>query len=240
MLRAISGAGLMILAAHALLAQPAFDVASVKPNRSGSGNSTHHDRHGTLTATNVTLQYCIKLAYGVKDYQIVGPAWLSSERYDIQAKTSNSDPAQYRAMIQTLLADRFKLQVRRGTKDLPVYALVVGRRGPKLHETEAGAEHDNAGRDRLIGQKMSMAHLADRLSQLVGRPVLDMTGLDGVFDLELRWTPDDERRREGDTSDGPSSIFTAIQEQLGLKLEARKAPLEIIVVEHAEKVPSEN
>ena len=226
---------LLVLTARGLMAQPAaspaFDVASVRPNRSGSGNSSHRDRNGALTATNVTLQYCIKLAYGVRDYQIVGPDWLNSERYDIQAKTApNVTPDQYKAMIQTLLAERFQLKVQRDTKELPVYALTVGKRGPKLQPVDAGPERDRLERDRLSAQKMSMAHLADRLSQLLGRPVLDMTGIEGAFDIELSWAADDPA----------SSILSAIQEQLGLKLEARKAPVEIIVVEHAEKVPTEN
>jgi uncharacterized protein (TIGR03435 family) len=228
----------------ALLAQdppaPAFDVASVKPNRSGSGNSSQNDRHGTLTATNVTLQYCIQLAYGVKDYQISGPRWLASERYDIVAKTDPTvTPDRYRGMIQTLLADRFKLRVHRETRDFPVYALVVGRRASKLREVAAGPEHDRSGRGYLSGKKMSMARLAEKLAQFVERPVLDQTGMQGVYDVELKWMPDN-RPREGEAADGPSSIFTAVQEQLGLKLEPAKAPLPVIVVDHAEKVPAEN
>jgi uncharacterized protein (TIGR03435 family) len=136
-------------------------------------------------------------------------------------------------MLQALLSERFKLAIHRESKERTVYELVVGKNGPKLHEVEAGPGHSNGGHGSLSAQKMSMSHLADSLSRIVDLPVLDMTGLKGAFDIELKWAPD------GDDANGPS-IFTAVQEQLGLKLEQRKGPMEIIVVDHAERVPTEN
>jgi uncharacterized protein (TIGR03435 family) len=229
----------------------AFEVTSVKPNKSGNGSSRFNFRHGRLTATNVSLKSCIYFAYRIKDYQISGPDWLNSERYDIAAKAASGVPdEQLMPMLQTLLRDRFKLRLHRQTKERPVYALVVGKGGSKLHEVEAGPGKDNAGRGHLSAQKISMPRLAEILSRHMDRPVLDMTGVKGVFDLTLDYTPDDARGtpapRDGgveaiatDSPTGPS-IFVALQEQLGLKLEARKGPVEILVIDYAEKVPTEN
>jgi uncharacterized protein (TIGR03435 family) len=229
----------------------AFEVASVKPNKSGNGSSRFNSGHGRLTATNVSLKSCIYFAYGIKDYQISGPEWLSSERYDITAKAASGVPdKQLMPMLQTLLQDRFKLRLHRQTKELPAYALVVGKGGPKLHEVETGPEQDNAGRGRLSARKISMPRLAEILSRHMDRPVLDMTGIKGVFDLTLDYAPDDAHSTMaprgggagGIATDSPSgpSIFVALQEQLGLKLEARKGPVEILVIDYAEKVPTEN
>src|SRR4029077_10928479 len=123
--------------------------------------------------------------------------------------------------------------IHRETKERAVYALVVGKNGPRLHEVEAGPGRSLNKRNYLSAQKMSMSQLADSLSRPVNLPVLDMTGIKGVFDIELKWAPDDS----GDNADGPS-IFTAVQEQLGLKLEQRKKKKKIIDVDHAETAPT--
>jgi uncharacterized protein (TIGR03435 family) len=133
------------------------------------------------------------------------------------------------------LAERFKLVIHRETKERSVYALVVGKNGPRLQQLEAGPGHSTGGRGSLSAQKMSMSQLADSLSQSMDIPVLNMTEIKGVFDIELKWTPDDgERRREGDNANGPS-IFTAVQEQLGLKLQAQKGPFKVLVVDRVER-----
>jgi uncharacterized protein (TIGR03435 family) len=137
------------------------------------------------------------------------------------------------AMLQTLLAERFKLAIHRETKERTAYSLVVGKDGPRLHEVEAGAGRTTDGRGFLSAQKMSMSQLADSLSKALGVPVLNMTGIKGLFDIELKWAQDEY------SANGPS-IFTVVQEQLGLKLEPRKGPVEIIVVDHAERVPTGN
>jgi bla regulator protein BlaR1 len=211
-----------------------FEVASVKPNRYGAAASTFRARNGSLHSTNVSLRDFIRWAYGVKDYQVAGPDWLTSQRYDIVAKAPAAVPDdRLMPMLQALLAERFKLAIHRETKERAVYALVAGKNGSRLHEVEAGREQSSGGRGSLSAQKMSMSQLADTLSQRVDLPVLNTTGIEGVFDIELKWAPD------GDNANGPS-IFTAVQEQLGLKLEQRKGPMEIIVVDHAERVPTEN
>ena len=231
------------LTAVALFTLPAaaqkFEVASVKPNNSGSGSSHSSSGHGKLTATNNSLRQYIRSAYDLRDYQISGPDWLATERYDISATADDDVPDDaFMPMMQALLAERFKLEVHRTTKELPMYVLVAAKTGPKLQEVEKGGSHTSARRGHLEAQKISMKHLADTLSGQVDRPVIDGTGLEGVYDLKLEWTPDDGRKpNDGDT--GPS-IFTALQEQLGLKLEARKGPVEILVIDHAEKVPTAN
>jgi uncharacterized protein (TIGR03435 family) len=152
--------------------------------------------------------------------------------------------AKTRQRLQTLLADRFQLRLRRETKELPVYALVAGKNGPKLREAdEQGAM--SLGRGRITARKASMERLAENLGNQLGRTVVDRTGLEGNFAFELEWTPDpgqpldllDPSPAPADPS-GPS-IFTALQEQLGLKLEPQKDPVEILIIDHVEK-PSEN
>jgi uncharacterized protein (TIGR03435 family) len=218
-----------------------FEVASVKPNRSDDGHSRFNARNGSLHSINVSLRDFIKWAYGVKDYQVAGPDWLTSQKFDIVAKAEAPVPEdRLMVMLQALLAERFKLAIHRETKERAVYALVTGKSGPRLHEVEAGPQHTSLYPSSLSAQRMSMSQLADSLSRAVNLPVLNMTGIKGVYAIELKWASDDGgRRRDGDNANGPS-IFTAVQEQLGLKLEQRKGPMEIIVVDHAEKVPIEN
>ncbi len=213
---------------------PAFELASVRPNRSGDSSSRFNTGNGSIHSANVSLRDLIKWAYSVKDYQVVGPDWLSSQKFDIVAKAPPSDTDdQLMPMLQALLAKRFTLAIHRETKERAVYALVAGKNGPSLHEVEAGPEHSSGARGSLSGQKMSMSQLADSLSRHVDLPVLNTTGIEGVFNIELKWAPDE------DNANGPS-IFTALQEQLGLKLEQRKGPMEFVVVDHAERVPTEN
>ena len=220
-------------------APPAFEVASVKPNPSGDHHSSSHTNNGSVIMQNVSLKQIVEMAYDVKDYALSGPDWLDTERFDISAKPPSGAPQdQFQPMLQTLLADRFKLTVHRESKVMSAYALVVGKNGPKLHAVEAGGgSHRNSDGGKLSAQKVSMPQLADFLARHLDRPVVDKTELAGVFDFELRWAPDEGRSTDG--ASGPS-IFTAVQEQLGLKLQTQKLPVEILVIDHAEKVPIEN
>jgi len=249
---------------------PVYEVASIKPNKYSSSMLGFGFLLERLTATGVTLHGLIREAYGVEDDQISGaPNWLNSERYDIEAKADKSvaDEMQnlsfdqrlveYRRMLQALLGDRFQLTLHRETKELPVYALVIAKKGPKLQETHPG-DHDPTGMTfgsgLLKGEGVPIALLVRHLSQQqLGRPVLDKSGLTGKYDFTLKWIPDDRRAPlfkgteagQQDTGSAPSaessgpSIFTAIQEQLGLKLEPQKGPVEILVIDHVER-PSEN
>jgi uncharacterized protein (TIGR03435 family) len=227
----------------ALLAQspdaadrPAFEVASVKPHLPDPGpfRSSSSIETGGIHFTNVTLQSCIGRAYGVPSNRLSGgPDWLTEERYDIVAKAEAAAPkARLMVMLQTLLENRFQLRLHREAKELPIYALVAAKNGPKIRPGKQDGETEMGGATHLIDSRgMTMTALAGvlpRLSQDVDRPVFDMTGLTGVFDIIF----------DVDADSG-QSIFTALQEQLGLKLEARKAPVEILIIDHATK-PSNN
>ena len=226
----------------------AFEVASVKPNKSGDRGTSMGPSSGGLTATNATLKFLITFAYDVRDHQIsAGPSWFDTERYDIVAKGPIDHPtvAQNRQMLQKLLADRFQLRLLRETKELPEYALVVEKNGPKLHQPEGAGNGMRIGRGRITTQAVSMEHFAGNLGKLLGRTVVDKTGLQGNFAFTLEWTPDASQPMgvlgpsPAVPDDSGPSIFTALQEQLGLKLEPQKGPVEILVIDHVEK-PSEN
>ncbi|SPE40252.1 conserved exported hypothetical protein [Candidatus Sulfopaludibacter sp. SbA3] len=222
---------------------PAFDVASVKLTQHGRNaegvaiSDLKITSPGRLVGTNSSLDECIRWAYGVKEYQISGPDWLNSDEasYDIEAKAPPATTeAQIRLMLRRLLAERLGVKLHRETRVLPVYELVVGKGGPKLQAAAAGARSgfmSMGGRDgvRVTSDKATMAGFANRLSTDVGRPVIDRTGLDGAFAIKLEWA------REG----AGVSVFTAVQE-LGLKLQAAKAPIDVLVIDHAERVPTEN
>lgn len=268
MIRAILGASLIVLASFGALgqpaatppaAQPAFEVASIKLNTSGEpGSQMRSGGGGEIIMRNFSLKQIIKMAYEVKDYSLSGPEWLDSERFDINAKPpAGTARDQMRPMLRALLTERFKLAVHREPKTLSAYALVADKNGLKVKEVEAPGAGSGSqmrmGRGQLNAQKMSMAQLADSLAGTLDRPVVDKTEVKGVFDIKLEWTPDEsqpmgvpggpgdggERRPAADNPSGPS-IFTALQEQLGLKLQGQKLPVEIVVIDHVEKVPTEN
>ena len=237
----------------------AFDVVSVKPNTSGEQGGTSRGQPGRYQGVNVTLKRVIGLAYRPVQEFVGGPDWINTAHFDIDARAEgNPSQEQMLAMLRTLLADRFKLVVHKEMKDSPVYALTLARRdgrlGPRLRraETECAppdsrpqAQSPQAperrcgfrlGNGALSGQGATMARLAGELS-FVGRQVVDRTGLAGSFDVDLEWTPDSPGAAP--SPDAGASIFTAIQEQLGLKLEPSTAPLEVIVIDSAER-PAED
>jgi bla regulator protein blaR1 len=248
---------------------PVFEVASIKPNKSGEPNVSLMFTPNGFDATNAPVREVIQLAYQVQEYQVSGgPSWINSDRYDIEAKVDSSaaeqlrqlDMDQHRLMLRPLLEDRFQLRVHQETKELPIYALVVGKNGPKLHEAKPDDTYpdgikgpDGVGHPGLMrmgpggitAQGLPMATIVRLLSQHLGRTVLDKTGLTGNYDLELHWTPDNIPASmigpDGKPMPDPSgpSIFTAIQEQLGLKLESQKGPDQVLVIDRVER-PSAN
>ncbi len=233
------------LACPILAQQPAFEVASIKPHiQAGRERSSIDSSPGSLRITNESVGSCIKWAYQVRDYQIVGPAWLVNEKFDIAAKARNAAPFdELRKMLQTLLADRFQLRFHRETRELPVYALVVTKSGPKLHKAEPGGNTDMHGENgSFVFHGTSMGQFADDLATLsaVDRPVLDRTGIPGAFDFRLKFGENNDEMKRALVSGDEVSIFTLIQEQLGLRLEAEKGPVEMLVVDHIEKTPTEN
>jgi uncharacterized protein (TIGR03435 family) len=238
-------------------AAPAFEAASVKVNTSGDAASRFgFAGPGRLTVTNNSLRNIVRNVWNVQNFQIVGgPAWLDSMRFDIAAVAPADAPApDVNAMMKTLLADRFKLVAHTETRDMPAYALIVrepGRLGPELKPVAvdcgiAERELRAAGRplpaDRPLcglrtrpgdmqGASVSMPQFARNLSGVAGRSVVDATSLAGVFDLRLTWAPD--QTEVGVSADAPS-LVTAVQEQLGLKLESRRMPIEVVVIDRAE------
>lgn len=238
---------LLLSAVLAGAQSPSFDVAAINLDKSGSGSSHWNDHYSKMTATNVSLRSLIGFAYQVHDFQISGPDWLRSQRFDIQAEGAEwANKAERPVMLQNLLLERFKLALHRETKELPIFALVVGKDGPKLQPVTAnGRSGVSSSRGNMTLEKASMKEIVDSLSLKVDRPVVDKTGLSGAFNGELHWTPDDVQPAPaggGDSavSDTGPSLFTAIQEQFGLKLIPQKGPVEILVIDHAEKVPTEN
>src|SRR5271157_975331 len=259
MIRALIIAALGVSACGAEFGQaatggPAFEVASVKRNTTaGDSEPTGDSSNGRLSLRNMPLFVLVAQAYQVNYDRLVGPDWIRTERYDIDAKfppDAKSD-ATLRLMLQNLLAERFKLVVHRDQTPALVYALVVAKNGPKLQAASAGSEPKNtcSGKNSQLicmNRKSTMADLVRNLPRWMPRdwfdlPVVDQTGLEGTYDFSLTWT---STRRADDTSaasdPGFISLFDALQDQLGLKLERRKAPLDRIVIDHLERVPTEN
>jgi uncharacterized protein (TIGR03435 family) len=234
--------------------QPArlsFDVASVKPNQSQDGHTSVSVDGGSLRMSAVTLNLVISRAYDVTIPQVSGPDWLATEKYDITAKGAPGTPeSQLPAMLQSLLADRFGLAIHRETRDTAVYELVVAKNGPKLSQFEDShgkGDSMSSQAGHLTATGVTMERFAKFLAtprSALDRPVVDKTGLAGVYSFELNWSPDRPRaeatRAELPRADAPPPLLIALQEQLGLKLEARKAPLELLVIDHANRVPTEN
>ncbi|MGD1069609.1 MAG: TIGR03435 family protein [Bryobacteraceae bacterium] len=252
-----------------------IEVASIRPSDPATRKEyptvdDHGDRYDMRC---VKAKFLIQTAFNVRDFQIAGgPAWIESTQYDIAAKIESSPNEsgvpekkineltdeerqskadRLRAMLQSLLAERFQMQVHRETKQLPVFRLVVAKGGPRL-KTSVNSSGDSGGLRPgpgfLAGNRIGVPFLSQILSQIVGRPILDRTGLNGKYDFELKWTPDQS------SANGPSggaapqlaaadpdrpNIFTALREQLGLKLDSSKGPTEVIVLDHIEK-PSAN
>ena len=250
--------------ASAVAAPPAFEVSTVKENKSGSSGSSSNSHDGRFTATNVSLKNLLQYeAYGVPESRILGgPKWINSERFDVEAKTDSAttdrlrtlDHGQRRvemqAMFQQLLAERFRLAVHWETRELPVYAMVVAKKGPILHLTKELDGHSGTSSNdgELTARGLTMAQMADvltqELSRELGRVVIDKTGIQGRYDCALKWKPDTGRISDGTdgsatSTDERPSIFTAIQEQLGLKLESTKGPVQVLVIDRVE-MPSEN
>jgi uncharacterized protein (TIGR03435 family) len=188
---------------------------------------------------------CIQRAYGIKPYQVIGPDWINTERYSIIAKASGPAPQEkIMEMLQTLLAERFKLVFHREAKEMPVYTLVVAKGGLKIKEDtgEGATQVDGGDGGELVFERVSMDILAGVVRRSVDRPVINDTGVKGAYSFKLAWT-EDKRIGPGaveasDPADAPS-VFTALQERLGLKLEARRVPVEVLVLDRVER-PAEN
>jgi uncharacterized protein (TIGR03435 family) len=261
-----------LISFHVAFAQPAFEVASIKPSDPNPSNRMFIGMKadaGTVHYTNITLKDCIRAAYRVRDFQIQGPEWMNNLRLEITAKLPvGASIEQIPEMMQGLLAERFGLTLRRDTKEQTVYALAAGKDGPKLKPAEVKADNQPEtalgpdGKPRqavMIGfppsgiaihaPAASLAVLAETMSRFTERPVVDMTGIEGQYQFELTFASE-TLRSVADPKVGPDgtktpvddpapSLFEAVK-PYGLKLEARKAPIEMLTVTHLEKTPTEN
>ena len=226
----------ILFATYAFAQPPAFEAAAIKLSKDVSSGTHWDSTPGTINLRGQTLKSLICVAYHVKDFQVAaGPKWIDGDRFDINAKSAGAeDDPKLLEMLQTLLADRFQLVVHREQKIAPSYALVVAKSGMKIKPVEgADGSRSKGGRGQITAQGVSMEKLAELLSRQVKTPVIDLTGALGAYDFKLEWSI------EGDANDVQSALFSALQQQLGLKLESRKLPVDLIVVDRAEK-PSEN
>jgi len=242
-----------LLSAAWAFPQSRFDVASIKPSKlSGEGRNRENvtANPGTLTMHNVSLKSALQWAYRMKEYQVSGPAWIGDERFDISAKAAGAaGEQQLRRMLQNLLADRFKITLHHEKKDLPFYALLVAKNGPKLTAGKADGKSVLQPKGMgLAAQDTSLGEVADLLTQIASRmnlpPVVDMTGLKGRFNFTVDGTDLLQSIGGGNAAPDPSALMVGVleilQEQLGLRAELRKAPTDVLIVDRAEKLPTEN
>jgi len=218
---------------------PSFEVASVKPGDPNDRNFAFLATNGRFTATNQTLKTLIGYAFDVRQLEIVGgPGWLDVDKYNVEAKAENPrpTPAESRGMYRSLLEDRFKLAAHQETRQSQVYELALAKGGSKLKETASANQRiQRLGFGRFQGTGVSIGPLVSLLSQQLERTVIDKTALTGKYDFNLDYTPDFPPPAD---SAGPS-LFTAVQEQLGLKLESARGAVQFLVIDHIEKL-SEN
>jgi uncharacterized protein (TIGR03435 family) len=226
-----------------------FETASVRPSDPAKPESFWSVSPGRLSVRNMSLKSLVMAFYKVKQYQVTGgPKWVDTDRFDIQAKLADqpagSSPrsseavARLMSAAQALLADRFQLVLYNETKQVSGYALVVAKTGPKLKAAEGdGSSNVKTGRGTLRATGLSMERFASSLSTILDAPVVDATDLKSAYDFTLEWTPD----MAADSNDAPTqpSLYAALQEKLGLKLESRKVPVPVFTIERAEK-PAEN
>jgi uncharacterized protein (TIGR03435 family) len=248
-------------------AQQQFEVASIKPSNSSDPRTLLQVLPGGgLRTSGATLKFLITLAYQMRSFQILGgPGWISFDRFDVIANPDRStvpkneppDPTkvtaaqlagmqdEMRPRLAALLAERCKLNVRHETREQPIFELVIAKNGPRLQGASGNFGGFHISKNQFVGNAATIDMLAANLANLVGRPVLDRTGLVGTFNFTLHWTAPDtappvEVDRPAATNDqsGPS-VFTAVREQLGLELKSAKGPAEVLIIDHVEK-PSEN
>ena len=248
---------------------PAYDIVSIKPDKSGIHRRVTRDDGYSFIGWK--LQEFIRLSYDLADNQIFGaPSWVKSDPYEIMIK-ADKDVADYllklnpednnymkKRMFQKVLADRLQLKYHRETKELPVYVLTLAKGGSKLREAKPGEALPEGfeknprgviagGNGQLVGVLCPFRKIVLSLTSILGRPVIDKTGLTGIYDLTLKWNPNEDAAamggQGGNLPPAPESsepsLFTAIQEQLGLKLTSQKGPVEVMVIDHIER-PSEN
>jgi uncharacterized protein (TIGR03435 family) len=235
--------------AGAQTSAPSFEVATIKPTGPSSDGHTHinYPPGDRFSASNITVLAMMQWAYDLPEKQILnGPPWLTSTRFDIKAKTDSSNETKpltfdqdhdlKRRMVQALLADRFGLKVHQETRTLPVYDLILAKGGSKLQPAKSGNKSTTVRDTYFNGEGLTMIAIAEVLSHIAGRVVIDKTNLADHYDFKLHWTPDDASVTDNNSA---PPLFTAIQEQLGLKLEPSKEQISVLVIDHVD-LPTPN
>ena len=237
-----------LIASTALGQPPAFDVASIRiaQREPGMHLDPVHFSPDSLTIRGATLKTAIAWAYHVMEYQVQGPDWLNADRYDIIAKAAAAVPEdQIRLMLQSLLADRFKLTLHRQNKVFQAYLLTIGKNGPKFQESKSEGPSSIEPKKETMSVVLSrtpITQLTDMLSKVLQTPVVDMTGLTGRYDITLNLAKylGDLQPSGGGPPDIVGVLLAGVQEELGLKLESKKTPLDLLIIDSAEKIPAEN
>jgi uncharacterized protein (TIGR03435 family) len=243
----------VVAAQSPAVGDPEFEVATIKPSKS-AGVSLGVSPGGIFSASGTSLSDLIKFAYDLHPRQIIGgPSWVETEKYDVTGKPDKPGKPDLRilkVMVQKLLADRFKITFHRDKRELSVYAITVAKSGPKLTKNDSdpnGVPSFSVGPRDLRLRNATMAEFASILqASILERPAVDQTALGlARYDFILRWTPDAAPSQPGrteprvDDAEAPPDLFAAFQQQLGLKLESTKAPVEVLVIDHVER-PSAN
>jgi len=247
----MAAAALTISTVAPIAAEPAFEVASVKTSQPCSTPLSRRQlidpQPGSLTIHNARFASCVSWAFNLAEYQISGQSWINSERFDIVAKTSGPvKESELRLMLQALLVERFHLSTHRETKELSVYSLVVGKNGHKLRRSGEDGPIEMAGPGATVLRRVPIAQLAEMLSGPMQAPVLDRTGLTGFYDFTFDMSryfeikPGADRPQQLALADIAAAFVTGVQEQLGLKLESGKAPVEMLIIDRADKSPEGN
>ena len=227
---------ILVLLALNALSQSHFEAASVRPSRAAcQGRWNFSTSHGALTAENAPLLRIISRAYNLTDDRISGPAWLDSECYDIRAKASNNVPDRdLMQMLQSLLEERFHLLARREQEERPIFALLIDKGGLKMKLYGDKTAQSPTLEGRILFMARHMPDLCERLGKVTGRPVIDKTGLNGDYLIELTYPP------LGATDADLSTIFSAVRDQLGLKLESQRGVVDTLKIVSIDKVPTGN
>ena len=247
---------LLLIAAFVGIFGQNFDVASIRPQALDDHSFfVRPPNRGQFTANGAVAKLLVMFAYDMQESQIVGgPGWFGTEKWDVQAKSENDqhNVQETRLMLQRLLADRFGLQLHRSTEQLPVYMLTINKGGPRFKASEATATNLQVGSNSIFLQGGTIDRLTVVLASALGRPVVDLTGLGGSYDLAVQWDDApvrdgglpgiaDPQSRQAATPAGNErgSIFTAISDQLGLRLDAQRAPVDVLVIDDIRR-PSAN
>ena len=234
----------VLLAAASLFAQtpanrPSYEAAMVKLNTSGENGQDDDSTTGQTNMRNLPLQRLIAMAYEVKPAQVSGPKWLEDVRIDIVAKfPAGAKESEHPAMLRTLLEDRFHMAVHRETKDMPGYAMVLAKGGFKLKPVEAegnDTDHHGGRVQTLAAKGTSMASLADLVSRYLNTVVVDRTEVAGAYNFELKWSRDDLP-----AVDQPPTLPVVLEDVLGVRLQAQKVPVEMVVVDRIDRAPTDN